>query len=98
MLKAAIVHDEHYKVHTLYTDLQSPTPATNRNKCWSAPTSRGSARRNAAAMFPSYNKASFDKVRNDDDTLGSFQDLLGNAFVRRSHHFLKYIGGVLKPI
>jgi hypothetical protein len=29
MLKASIVHDEHYKIHTLYTDLQSPTPATN---------------------------------------------------------------------
>lgn len=33
-----------------------------------------------------------------DESLGSIQDLLGNAFIRRSHHFLKYIGGVLKPI
>src|SRR5271169_649726 len=98
MLQTTIVHDQHHQVDPFDSDLQSPTPTTNRDECGSAPAISRTARSHTTSVLAAKNEATLDQVRHDDDALGAVQYFLGNTFVGRRHNGLKNVHGFLQAV
>src|SRR5581483_5132532 len=93
MLQSLIVHDKHYQVYSLYTDLQTPASTAHRHECWRAPAVRSAARRDASSMLTTENEAAFDQVGNYDHAFGVVQHLFGDPVVRSSHDCVEHACG-----
>jgi len=97
-LHCFVVLKDHYHVHSFYTDLQSPTPARDRDERRRAPAIRGPTGCHAFASFSSEDKTTLDHVGYHGHALCVLQHFLRDSLVWHSHNFVHYTRRVVQSV
>src|SRR6202451_4732149 len=93
MLHSAVIGNDHYQIHRLTAELQSPASAGNCDRGWSAPRAAfRAACSDALTVASSKSDCYLDHERNYRDAFCIPHDLVRDRLIWRGHDFVQNFG------